>query len=376
MNQPGTIFRKMQLQPFSPPMWVPVGNFAQGIKGDRGAPGAPGSQGPRGVPGPAGTPQIIYVNVKDFGAHGDGVTDDTNAIQSAISAANGLVVWFPPGTYLCNALIVISANFTTLAAINGTAILKKFPGSTPSIIRVTGNYCTIQDLQFDGSSVVSGNSCVEVPGTFNKIIRCFMANATGHGIVLDGSIGQGSASNNWIEECYIHNNAGVGIAQNTAVDNTIVNNQIYFNGLEGITVDIVAYRNKIIGNWLASNCQTGGAGNISLDQGDLCIIQGNHVLGSIGSAHGIVTNNNVSGTNYCTITGNQVIDSGGKGIYLKAGTGGNASFNTVMGNVVRGSGSNSIRMDSGSNSNVIVGNSLNGVSVSDGGSANQVANNT
>src|SRR5438128_1471880 len=41
-------------------------------------------------------------NVKCFGALGDGVSDDTNAIQSAINAvpAQGGIVFFPPGEYL------------------------------------------------------------------------------------------------------------------------------------------------------------------------------------------------------------------------------------------------------------------------------------
>lgn len=44
------------------------------------------------------------VNVKAFGATGDGVTDDTDAINAAMSAAvavNG-AVYFPAGTYVCN----------------------------------------------------------------------------------------------------------------------------------------------------------------------------------------------------------------------------------------------------------------------------------
>lgn len=39
------------------------------------------------------------VNVKDFGAVGDGVTDDTEAIQAAIDIADGRLVVFPSGKY-------------------------------------------------------------------------------------------------------------------------------------------------------------------------------------------------------------------------------------------------------------------------------------
>lgn len=44
------------------------------------------------------------LSVKDFGAAGDGTTDDTNAINSCLAAAQsaGKNVLFPAGTYLCN----------------------------------------------------------------------------------------------------------------------------------------------------------------------------------------------------------------------------------------------------------------------------------
>lgn len=46
-----------------------------------------------------------YVSVKDYGAKGDGVTDDTKAINDAI--ANNSYIVFPPGKYLITAPIFI-----------------------------------------------------------------------------------------------------------------------------------------------------------------------------------------------------------------------------------------------------------------------------
>lgn len=50
-----------------------------------------------------------YVCVKDFGAVGDGVTDDTTAIQNALNGAPG-AVYFPAGTYVINATIEVPKN--------------------------------------------------------------------------------------------------------------------------------------------------------------------------------------------------------------------------------------------------------------------------
>jgi hypothetical protein len=47
----------------------------------------------------------LVVNVKDHGALGDNATDDTTAIQAAITAAgNGGTVWFPRGNYVISTL--------------------------------------------------------------------------------------------------------------------------------------------------------------------------------------------------------------------------------------------------------------------------------
>ena len=62
--------------------------------------------------------QFGVINVKDFGALGDGVHDDTAAMQRAIkSAGESGVVVFPPGTYLCSdPLVPLSMQTLVFAA--------------------------------------------------------------------------------------------------------------------------------------------------------------------------------------------------------------------------------------------------------------------
>ncbi len=54
------------------------------------------------------------VSVRDFGAVGDGKTDDTAAIQRAVNEAQGKVIAFPPGRYVITDIIEIRHSGTVL----------------------------------------------------------------------------------------------------------------------------------------------------------------------------------------------------------------------------------------------------------------------
>ena len=71
------------------------------------------------------------VSVKDFGAVGDGVTDDSAAIQLALSSGNK-AVYFPTGTYVVSSQLNITPNTTIsgdgigATVINGTTLSSGF----------------------------------------------------------------------------------------------------------------------------------------------------------------------------------------------------------------------------------------------------------
>lgn len=58
----------------------------------------------------------LFLNVKDYGAKGDGVTDDSAAISTALTAATGKSLYFPSGTYIVRsaARLVIVGNSTSI----------------------------------------------------------------------------------------------------------------------------------------------------------------------------------------------------------------------------------------------------------------------
>lgn len=87
------------------------------------------------------------LNVKDFGATGDGTTNDTTAIQAAIDAAtDGSVVYFPPGTYRVDKTSTGADKFALNLATSGVtlkgdqATLRRF---TTDISTFAKAYCIL-----------------------------------------------------------------------------------------------------------------------------------------------------------------------------------------------------------------------------------------
>jgi hypothetical protein len=96
---------------------------------------------------------LDYANVKDYGAKGDGTTNDTTAVNNAINNARN--AYFPSGTYLCN--VNVTDNFFNISG-EGPAltILRPWNPTTPvlQLNSVYGN-CngwTLENLTVDGTN--------------------------------------------------------------------------------------------------------------------------------------------------------------------------------------------------------------------------------
>jgi hypothetical protein len=94
-----------------------------------------------------GTHSLGVYNVQDYGAAGDGVASDTAEIQAALNAAaDGDVVYFPPGTYMASGLTLSTDGVTLLGA---GATLKRNAGSV--MLTVSGDRMTINGLTFNAN---------------------------------------------------------------------------------------------------------------------------------------------------------------------------------------------------------------------------------
>lgn len=96
------------------------------------------------------------VNVLDFGAVGDGVTDDTDAIQNAINTGQNL--YFPSGEYLCN--VTISEFFEWQGAGMTNSVLKPYNSSLPVVTNLyqepDWRATSISDIGFESTSALTG----------------------------------------------------------------------------------------------------------------------------------------------------------------------------------------------------------------------------
>lgn len=175
------------------------------------------------------------VSVKVYGAVGDGVTDDTAAIQNAVNSEN--IVFFPAGIYLVSSPISIPSNRTLFG--EGAVSIISYTGTTASrgafyinsgSSSVYVDNVTVRDLKLLGQVASLGFSefvhLISFSGVRDCVIeRCVIEGFRGDGILIGSGDVAGQERHNinvTIRDCYINgvnndNRQGVSVIDGNGV---------------------------------------------------------------------------------------------------------------------------------------------------------------
>ncbi len=126
-------------------------------------------------------------NVKAFGAKGDGITDDTLAIQAALDdlTSGAGLVFMPPGVYLVSAPLIVNANDYVVVEGSGLATVIRASSSFTGNAIITNTYdrargMFLRNFCIEGNPAVTGIQGIyfhyqNMPHLFNIKINMFGA---------------------------------------------------------------------------------------------------------------------------------------------------------------------------------------------------------
>jgi hypothetical protein len=99
------------------------------------------------------------ISVKDFGATGNGTTDDTAAIQAAVNAASGnSVVYAPAGTYLVGVITVPASGMFFIGSGIQTQFITETTNQSAIFSAIGCAHLSIRNARFTGNgTATSGN---------------------------------------------------------------------------------------------------------------------------------------------------------------------------------------------------------------------------
>jgi hypothetical protein len=196
----------------------------------------------------------LHVDVRDYGAVGDGITDDTSAIAAAYAVAAGRPLLFPAGTYLVTALPALADGDQLIGVGYGSEILYAGPGA---LLALTGRQdIAVRDLSIHLTGATA--TALDLSGCFQVAVSSVRIRGEHTGDTGPAYHGQtGIALRDNTGNTRIHDtvvaNLGTGIEtsciQNEVTNSKIVNCYVSVHGVGGTAnAGLVAVACEFVGD--------------------------------------------------------------------------------------------------------------------------------
>jgi parallel beta-helix repeat protein len=298
------------------------------------------------------------VSIEDFGAKGDGVTDDSAALLAAV--ASGAPVRLGAKTYAIAGECDVSGSACTLLGVAGLTILKRSAQSklgtsgAPAWLSFSAASLVLDGVIFDANSTITQTTygvVVQASCTKSLVTNCVFRNAQGAGAGsgLAYFSSDPTVTQHRIDHCEFTGNVVHGFYAVALDALSITNCSSHDNGVDGIFIDSqdptftlkirqlhivgnTCWNNNVgilVGNFVANNVdvQPFLYGNANPDV-LAALILGNNCFSNKGYGIFISGRNILVAANLCT--NNSSLAQGGAGILCDTG------YCKVTGNMITG----------------------------------------
>lgn len=309
------------------------------------------------------------VSIRDYGARGDGVTDDTSSFSRAMDAlpSTGGSLLVPKGTFLVNPLKSIVLRDGITLRLSRGATLQAIAVAEPHYAIVTG--IQVSNIAVVGGTILGDRSAhsgvggewgmgINIAGCTNvRIENVQIRDCWGDGIYVGGTR-RGESRHVLVQSCVVENNRRQGLSMTGCIDATI--DDCAFNGTHGTApqsgIDLEPNGNLVVREVRVARCtfqQNKGFGlvmsgaNVSSVSVEECQSLGNAQAGiALGQA------------SHCVLQANDIKDNGNTGLTITQ----RAHDNLIVGNVINGNSRaaryhwDNVALGNGASNNTLVDN--------------------
>lgn len=270
----------------------------------------------------------VYVTPQDFGAKGDGINDDTDAINAAITSGIKTIV-IPNGNYRVSKPISIFNEGITIVGTGGRIIVDD---NTYTLFAVRASHVTFDGVHFEGEAVPEAyttmGACIRcatyeedsgIVERFLTVKNCKFINCNRRAISLSSYavdyVNKSTLRYATIKDCYF-DHTRIGVCQ-SIVHNTVIDGCTFANSIdEHITVDNGCNYNMVTNNIFKTG-HVGGTGCLGIDKTSNLIVTGNQFRKSDNDGLPCIAFNNNVGINNGVVVSNNIFVGGDYGIKFK-----------------------------------------------------------